>query len=116
MAALGNSEKEKQQAPWYVAFPASSVDSQSNIQVHHLYTHIQRDQHVYPENIWDTDLDLIANPGIGGDCMYVGPKHSIFGLPRFTPPLADTSGTDLPPCGVPLGARFDPNISGGEKP
>lgn len=50
-------------------------------------------------------------PGSGGDGMFVGPNHPIFGGRRGTsPPNRGPWGGDgyLPPMGAPPGARFDP--------
>ena len=50
-------------------------------------------------------------PGSGGDGMFVGPNHPIFGRGRGTsPPNRGPWGGDgyLPPMGAPPGARFDP--------
>ncbi|GLB33679.1 putative PI31 proteasome regulator [Lyophyllum shimeji] len=51
-------------------------------------------------------------PGSGGDGMFVGPDHPIFGGGRGQGPFADRGpwGGDgfLPPMGAPPGARFDP--------
>ncbi|KAG6911719.1 hypothetical protein DXG01_007969 [Tephrocybe rancida] len=55
-------------------------------------------------------------PGSGGDGMFVGPDHPIFGASRGRGPFADLGpwGGDgfLPPMGAPPGARFDPIMPG----
>ncbi|KAG6817211.1 hypothetical protein H0H87_011569 [Tephrocybe sp. NHM501043] len=51
-------------------------------------------------------------PGHGGDGMFVGPDHPMFGAGRGQSPFGDRGpwGGDgyLPPMGAPPGARFDP--------
>lgn len=52
-------------------------------------------------------------PHAGGDGMFVGPNHPIFGVGRGSPgfgPQRGPWGGDgyLPPMGAPPGARFDP--------
>ncbi|KAF8076258.1 PI31 proteasome regulator N-terminal-domain-containing protein [Lyophyllum atratum] len=80
--------------------------------------------HIPPDNpleIGRRDLDPFpANPfappplfpGSGGDGMFVGPDHPIFGAGRGRSPFGDRGpwGGDgyLPPMGAPPGARFDP--------
>ncbi|KAG6832924.1 hypothetical protein H0H92_004808 [Tricholoma furcatifolium] len=55
---------------------------------------------------------LFPGTGNGGDGMFVGPDHPIFGAHRGFPPFGDRGpwGGDgfLPPMGAPPGARFDP--------
>ncbi|KZT43027.1 hypothetical protein SISSUDRAFT_1040918 [Sistotremastrum suecicum HHB10207 ss-3] len=56
-------------------------------------------------------------PGGGGDGMYVGPDHPIFGMRdparRDRPGRGPWAGDGfLPPLGAPPGARFDPVIPG----
>jgi proteasome inhibitor subunit 1 (PI31) len=47
--------------------------------------------------------------GSGGDGMFVGPNHPIFGQGRFSPSRGIWGGDGyLPPMGAPPGARFDP--------
>lgn len=51
----------------------------------------------------------------GGDGMFVGPQHPIFGGERgINPPGRGPFGGDgyLPPLGAPPGARFDPIVPG----
>lgn len=54
-------------------------------------------------------------PGSGGDGMFVGPNHPIFGRRDFDPLRSPDRGRGpwggdgyLPPMGAPPGARFDP--------
>lgn len=73
-----------------------------------------------PLEIGRRDLDPFpANPFSppslfphGGDGMFVGPDHPIFGAGRGRSPFGETGpwGGDgfLPPMGAPPGARFDP--------
>jgi proteasome inhibitor subunit 1 (PI31) len=78
--------------------------------------------HVNPLEIGRSDLDPLGInpfappqlfPGSGGDGMFVGPDHPIFGQRgrgRAFPPNRGPWGGDgyLPPMGAPPGARFDP--------
>ncbi|KAF9008926.1 PI31 proteasome regulator N-terminal-domain-containing protein [Cyathus striatus] len=65
---------------------------------------------------WDPfgGQNLFAPPSLfprnGGDGMYVGPSHPIFGGENYAVPQRGPWGGDgfLPPLGAPPGARFDP--------
>jgi len=74
-----------------------------------------------PLEIGRSDLDPLGGtvgrlPGAGGDGMYVGPNHPLFGReqgqenPLGGAPQRGPWGGDgfLPPLGAPPGARFDP--------